>query len=62
MLIFFNGNRLHPSFWYTVFKGNLTAKHIKFNVCKNDCTCARNIMSFNLLYVNGNAKNGCFCC
>jgi len=25
--------------------GNLIDKHIKFNVFKNDCTCARNIMS-----------------
>ena len=32
--------------------GNLTRKHTKFNVCKNDCTCARNILSFYLLYVN----------
>jgi len=40
----------------------LTSKHIKANVCKNKCTCAFNILSFYLLYVNRNAKNGCFCC
>ena len=39
---------------------SLTSKHVKFNVCKNDLTGARNILSFYLLYVNGNAKNGCF--
>jgi len=43
-------------------KGNLTSKHTKFYVCKNDCTCtcARNILSFYFLYVNEIAKNGCF--
>jgi len=40
--------------------GNITSKHITFNVCKNDCTCARNILSFYLLYVNEIDKNGCF--
>ena len=39
---------------------NITCKHTKFNVCKNDCTCARNILSFYLLYVNEIAKTGCF--
>ena len=32
--------------------GNPTSKHTKVNVCKNDCTCARNILSFYLLNVN----------
>jgi len=36
--------------------GNLTSKHIKANVFKNDCTCACNILSFYLLYVNGTPK------
>jgi len=40
--------------------GNITSKHINANVCKNDCTCACNRLSFYLLYVNGNAKNGSF--
>jgi len=40
--------------------GNLTSKRTKINVCKNDCTCARNILSFYLLYVDEIAKNGCF--
>jgi len=40
--------------------GNLTSKHTKITVCKNDCTCARSILSFYLLYVNEIAKNGCF--
>jgi len=40
--------------------GHLISKHTKFNVCKNDCTCARNILSFFLLYVNEITKNGCF--
>jgi len=40
--------------------GNLTSKHTTCNVCKNDCTCARNILSFYLLYVNEIDKNGCF--
>ena len=40
--------------------GNLTSKHTKINVCKKDCTCARNILSFYLLYVDEIAKNGCF--
>jgi len=40
--------------------GNLTSKHTKFNVCKNDCTCARSILSFYFFYVNEIAKNGCF--
>jgi len=31
---------------------NLTSKHIKANVCKNDCTCACNRQSVYLLYVN----------
>ena len=39
--------------------GNLTRKQTKINVCKNDCTCARNIL-FYLLYVNEIAKNGWF--
>jgi len=39
---------------------NLTSKHTELNVCKNDCTCARNMLSFYLLYVNEIAKNGCF--
>ena len=30
------------------------------DVCKNNCSCARNILSFNLLHVNEIAKNGCF--
>ena len=42
--------------------GNLTSKHTKADVCKNNCTCACDILSFYLLYVNGNAKNGCLCC
>ena len=40
--------------------GSLTSKHVKLNVCKNDLTGARNKLSFYFLYVNGNAKNGCF--
>ena len=40
--------------------GNLTSKHTKFSVCKNDCTCARSILSFYLFYVNKIAKNGVF--
>jgi len=40
--------------------GNLTSKHTKINVCMNDCTCARNILSFYLLFVNEIAKNDCF--
>jgi len=40
--------------------GNLTSNHTKFNVWKNDCTCARNIQSCYLLYVNEIAQNGCF--
>ena len=36
--------------------GNLTSKHTIANVCKNGCTWACNILSFYLLYVNGNAK------
>ena len=43
-------------------QGNLIAKHIKFNVCKTYCTCARvhvhAIYLFYLLFVNGNANNG----
>ena len=39
--------------------GNLTSKPT-LNVCKNDCTCARNKLSFYLLYVNEIAKIGCF--
>ena len=39
---------------------NLTSKHNKFNVCKNDCTCACNILSFYLLYVKEIAQTGCF--
>ena len=42
--------------------GNLTSKRIKANICQNDCTCACNILSFYLLYINWNAKNGCICC
>jgi len=38
--------------------GNLTRKHMKANVWKNDCACACNRLSFYLLHVNGNAKNG----
>jgi len=41
---------------------NLTSKNIKYIVFKNDCTCACSILHFYLLYVNGNAQNGCFCC
>ena len=41
-------------------KGNLAS--IKANVLKNDCTYACDIVSFYLLFVNRNAKNGCFCC
>jgi len=40
--------------------GNLISKHITANICKNDCKCACNTLSFYLLYVNGNAKNGVF--
>jgi len=36
--------------------GNLTSKHIKANICKNDCTCACNRLSIYRLYLNGNAK------
>ena len=36
--------------------GNITSKHINANVCRNDCNCACNRLSFYLLYVNGNAK------
>jgi len=39
--------------------GNLTSKNTKFDVYKNDCTCARNILSF-YLYVNDIAKKGYF--
>ena len=38
---------------------DLTSKHTKFNVCKNDSTCAHNILLFYLLYVDEIDKNGC---
>ena len=39
---------------------NLTSKNIKDMVFTNDCTCACSILYFYLLFVNGNAQNGCF--
>ena len=43
--------------------GKITRKHIKANFYRMIVrTCACNRLSFYLLYVNGNAQNGCFRC
>ena len=39
------------SFFHQDSQPNLTSKHIKANVFKNDCTCACNILPFYLFYV-----------
>ena len=41
--------------------GKISSKHNITNVYKNDCACACHRLYLYLLYVNGNAKNICFC-